>query len=378
MSALAVTGGWLFLLVVVSSVMLTRVMIGLAIYKKWVVTPKADRWSQTVTALYGGVGIVIAFAIGAAATMLRMGTKHPFDLIGLFAGAAILFVVGILDDARPLDPQVKLVGQLLAIMPFLVGAGLAFTSKTFVVAIPLVLFWMLALTNAFNLLDNMDGLSAGTAAIIGAVIGMFAIKHGSPLTGVLAFMVTGSCLGFLCYNFRAHGPAKIFMGDCGSMFLGYMLSGLAVIAFCPVTPMPLDAQIARCVLPLLIMAVPIFDTTLVIIIRKREGRAVSQGGRDHSSHRLVYSGRTDKEAVLLLFCLSAITGAATLVLGRLNNSGIVFAAIGLEVLILICFGVYLNRYPGASRAAVRLPGLPVEVETAGRQLVEAGTPPDGP
>ena len=360
-------------LAVVTAVLCTRGMIALAHKRGWVVKPKADRWSQTVTALYGGVGIVAAFALASCVAVARMGSLQHYDVIGLFAGGVILFAVGVLDDRRPLDPQVKLVGQLLAIMPFLVGAGLAFTSTKFVLSIPLVLFWMLALTNSFNLLDNMDGLSAGTAAIAGAAIAAFAFLHNAALPGVLALLISGSCLGFLCYNLRLRGPAKIFMGDCGSMFLGFMLSGLAVIAFCPVTPMPLDQQAAQCALPLLIMALPIFDTTLVIIIRKREGRAISQGGRDHSSHRLVYTGRTDKQVVVLLFALSAVSGGVALLVGQTHNPALVLGAIGLEIVLLARFGIYLNRFRGPVQPITHAAARVSEPENGHRKLVESGT-----
>jgi UDP-GlcNAc:undecaprenyl-phosphate GlcNAc-1-phosphate transferase len=376
MEGSVVSSAWLVPFVVLVSILLTRGMIALAQQRRWVVKPKPDRWSQTPTALYGGVAIVGAFAIGAMAALLRLGTPQHYDIFGLFVGGLILFAVGVRDDAHPLNPLVKLVGQILAIMPFLVGAGLAFTSTTFVLSIPLVLFWMLALTNAFNLLDNMDGLSAGTAAIVGTTIGAYALLHHMLLPGVLALLVTGSCLGFLVFNFRIRGPARIFMGDCGSMFLGYILSGLAVIAFCPVAPMSLDLQAAQCMLPVLIMAMPIFDTTLVVIIRKREGRAISQGGRDHSSHRLVYTGRSDKQAVALLYGVSAVAGGAAILLGQLHNSALVLGAVVMEIFLLACLGVYLNRFREPMQAVVRSVGRPAEAENGHRKLVETGSHDD--
>ena len=373
MSASSGVCGWLVLIVLILSLSLTRGMIALAHTRGWVVNPKSDRWSQTPTALYGGVAIVAAFAVGAVAAMFLFGAPQRFDLIGLFIGAAILFAVGVRDDAHPLNPQVKLIGQILAIMPFLVGAGLAFTSTTFVLSIPLVLFWMLALANAFNLLDNMDGLCAGTAAIAGTAIGGYSLLHNLLLPGVLSILVTASCLGFLVYNFRTRGPARIFMGDCGSMFLGYMLSGLAVIAFCPAKPIPLDLRAAQCVLPLLIMAIPIFDTSLVIIIRKWEGRAISQGGRDHSSHRLVYAGRTDKQAVLLLCSISAVGGGIAILLGQLQNSAIVFGAVAVEAALLARFGMYLNRFREAIKPVVRPLARVSDVENGRHKRVETAS-----
>jgi len=366
----------LFAIVVLISIGLTRGMIILAHRRGWLDKPKADRWSHTPAALFGGVAIVAAFGIGAGAALYRFATPQHSDVFGLFIGAAILFVLGVRDDAHPLNPLVKLVGQILAIMPFLVGAGLAFTSTTFVLSIPLVLFWMLALTNSFNLLDNMDGLSGGTAAIVGTAIAGYAFLHHEVLPGILALTIAGSCLGFLWYNFRLRSPARIFMGDCGSMFLGFMLSGLAVLAFCPVAPMSLDRQAAQCVLPLLIMALPIFDTTLVVIIRKREGRAISQGGRDHSSHRLVYTGLNDKQAVALLYGVSILGGGSAILLGQLNSTVTTFGSIALEIVLLALMGVYLSRFRGPASAVVRAIALAPEAENGHRKLVESSSKGD--
>ncbi len=373
MAAPVLLCGWLFAGVFALSLVLTRGMITIAHARGWVVKPKADRWSQTPTALYGGVAIVSAFAVGAIVAMFCLGSWQSFDLIGLLIGAAILFAVGVWDDAHPLNPNVKMVGQLMAIMPFLVGGGLSFTSTTFVLSIPLVLFWMLALANAFNLLDNMDGLCAGTAAIAGIGIGAYSLLHGILLPGVLAFLMTASCLGFLVYNFRPRSPARIFMGDCGSMVLGYVLSGLAVVAFCPAKPIPLDLRAAQCVLPLLIMGIPLFDTTLVTIIRKREGRAISQGGRDHSSHRLVYSGLSDKRAVLLLFAISALGGGIAVLLGQFRSSALVFGAVGAEVALLAWFGVYLNRFREPKRSTLRPMARIGDAENGHHELVETAS-----
>ncbi|HLJ55795.1 MAG TPA: MraY family glycosyltransferase [Chthonomonadaceae bacterium] len=358
------------------SAALTRGMIALAHARGWVVRPKADRWSKMPTAVFGGVAMFAAYATGAAIAMGALDTAQRYDLIGLFTGALILFIVGVRDDAKPLNPQVKLMGQVLAIMPFLVGAGLAFTSTTFVISIPLVLFWMLALTNAFNLLDNMDGLSAGTAAVAGAAIGAYALLHHNTTVGALALLVSAACAGFLVFNRPARGPARIFMGDCGSMFLGYMLSGLAVIAFCPTAPMPIHVMAAQCLLPILIMAAPIFDTTLVTIIRKREGRAISQGGRDHSSHRLVYSGRSDRQAVLLIWGVGALGGGAAVLLGQVHNSALVFAAVTAEIALLTWLGSYLSHFREAPNSAMRPMARTDNVEGGQQRLVEAASQSD--
>ncbi len=331
------------------SLVLTRGMINLANRKKWLVPPKADRWHQKPTALYGGIAIVATYTIGCLALLVRPEFRNRYDLIGLFSGGMVLFIVGLCDDAYALNPLVKLLGQVMSVTPFLVGAGLAFTSAIFVVSIPLVLFWMVALSNAFNLLDNMDGLSAGTAVVVGLVLSAYCFLRptvGFHATGALCALTAASSLGFLYFNFRRKGSARIFMGDCGSMFLGYMLSGLAVIAFCPTAPSSIVNGASQCALALLVMALPILDTTLVIIIRKREGRAISQGGKDHTSHRLVYSGFSEKQAVLILFGVSLLGGLAALVVARQHQPARIFLVLAGCTVLLVRFGAYLSRFSG--------------------------------
>ena len=332
----------ILLITVLCSLALTRLMIALAHRYHWVVRPKADRWHQTPTALFGGVAIFGAFAIGCPLLLQHMGYQTRSELLGLILGGILIFVVGLRDDSRPLNPLVKMLGQIMAVTPFLIGCGLANMKPLFLFSIPLLVLWMLALTNAFNLLDNMDGLSAGTSVIIGGVLAVYAFLHGSQAAGMLSALVSAACLGFLAFNFRAKGPAHIFMGDCGSMFLGYMLAGLAVIGISDAT----SDLVARIGLPILIMALPIFDTTLVIIIRKREGRAISQGGRDHSSHRLVYAGLPDKKAVLLLYIVSLLAGAAALALTKWPRPFLPLVSVMTTAIALTWFGVFLSRFTG--------------------------------
>jgi UDP-GlcNAc:undecaprenyl-phosphate GlcNAc-1-phosphate transferase len=357
MTLLNLPPGTVLLATLVISLLFTQLMIHLARRYEWIEKPKADRWHQKPTALYGGVGIFATFATGCAMLQYRIDYLQRYDLLGLLAGGIFLFFVGLRDDARALNPVVKLMGQIMAVMPFLVGAGLAFTSKTFVIGIPLVLFWMVALTNAFNLLDNMDGLTAGTAAIVGSFLALYCYLHDQTNVGLLSALVSTSCLGFLWFNFRRKGSARIFMGDCGSMLLGYMLAGLAVIAFCPTSDEAPSNKVAQCILPLMIMAAPIFDTMLVIVRRKREGRAISQGGKDHSSHRLVYAGCSEKQAVFALYSVSLLGGASALFLDYLHNTFLTIFVVLACAVALLLFGVYLSRFTEPRYAPAPTPVL---------------------
>lgn len=325
------------------SAILTQAVIRVACRFNLIDKPKIDRWNQTPTALFGGVAIVFTFLILSACTLARYMPPHAYELIGLFVGGIFLFVLGVRDDARPLNPLVKLLGQVMSVTPFLIGMGLVHTTPLYIFAMPAVLLWMIALTNAFNLLDNMNGLSAGTAASVSGVLSLYSFLHGNPLIGLFSALLAASCLGFLYFNCRFATPARIFMGDCGSMFLGYMLAGLTILG----VVRPQSEPITSLTLPFLLMTLPIFDTLLVIVRRKREGRAISQGGKDHSSHRLVYSGLTQKQAVFSLYLLSLLGGGTGLLCERLNLPQLLPILVVCIAVCLYYFGVYLSRFPSA-------------------------------
>jgi len=164
-------------------------------------------------------------------------------------------------------------------------------------AIPVTALWLIGLTNAMNLLDNMDGLAGGVSALIAGGIAIMTCKH--PLIPAVAAAVAGGCLGFLVYNFN---PSKLFMGDCGALFLGYTLSALAIEGFWKKS----SPWFPSLLVPFFIFSVPIFDTTLVTVSRLKSKIAPWHGGKDHSSHRLVTLGLSERKAVLVLYSLTAL------------------------------------------------------------------------
>ena len=349
----------LWLVTALVSAALTQAVMMTARRFNLIANPKADRWHQTPTALYGGVAIVLTFLLASAWTLLRHAPPASYEVCGLFVGGVFLFVLGVRDDAVPLNPLVKLLGQVMAVTPFLMGMGLTHPSPLYVFALPIVLLWMVALTNAFNLLDNMNGLSAGTAAAVGGVLSIYAFQHGDSTVGTLSALLSASCLGFLYFNCRFATPAHIFMGDCGSMFLGYMLAGLTVIG----VVRPQAAPLSSLTIPFLLMTVPIFDTMLVIVRRKKEGRAISQGGKDHSSHRLVYSGLSQKQAVFALYSVSLLCGGIGLLCERLHRSALLLLLAAGVTAGMWCFGNYLSRFtsqrPAQAPAPIREASLDV-------------------
>ncbi|GBE39254.1 MAG TPA: hypothetical protein ENG75_05855 [Nitrospirae bacterium] len=295
-----------------------------------VAAPKEDRWHSTPTALFGGVALYLTFLI---ATLIFVRPLE-MEFIGILAGGTILFAVGMADDLRPFKPYTKLVVQIIAAVVALMF-GIRMEMFPPLVAVPLTVLWIVAVTNAFNLLDNMDGLSAGIAFITAAVLAVVSFMQGRAELVTISLIIAGTSLGFLRYNFN---PASIFMGDCGSMFLGFTIGALTIAG----TYQHASNLIVTMAVPVLVMAIPILDTGLVTVMRKLTGRAVSQGGKDHISHRLVLLGLSERQAVLLLYLLSVITGVIAIIYPYFNFY--VITIIGVLVLVGLFFlGVFLGE-----------------------------------
>ena len=295
----------------------------------FVVQPRVDRWHQKPTALFGGVAIFLAFAIPFAVL-----NEHDGSLLFLMAGATIIFGLGIVDDLRPVQPYVKLVVQIMAAGLATFGA-FASVHGMGLLLIPLAIFGLVVLTNAFNLLDNMDGLSAGIACIASFFLFLVSYIMQSWMVALCAVILFGATLGFLFYNFN---PATIFMGDSGSMFLGFTLAALTMKGNWEQA----TNLLLMVLTPLLILAVPIFDTTFVSLVRWMNGRAISKGGRDHTSHRLVAFGLSERKAVALFYSISIVCGSIAFL--GVRYDALLLSLLGtLMVISISSFGIFLNR-----------------------------------
>lgn len=300
----------------------------------WLAHPRSDRWHSRVVALMGGVAIVgtiLLMAVGSG-VWLRSPVGIP-----LVIGMLVLAVLGAIDDRGGVNPGPKLLIETGVGMG-IVAAGLRFgPGLPDVVSIPLTIIWIIGVTNAMNLLDNMDGLAAGTGVVVGGVVALISIQTGDVTTALISAAVTGACLGYLPYNYRR---ARVFMGDTGSLPLGFVVATLALSAGQSAVSHSSTALWGVAV-PVLLCALPLIDTTLVTISRLRSGRAVSQGGRDHASHRLVYLGLADTAAVLLLH-LAALSVALCAVIGtRSSESATWLGAAG--VVASLAFLIWLLR-----------------------------------
>ena len=311
-----------------------------------VVAPRADRWHRRPVALLGGVAIMVGVLPALAWTGGLRGRLAELTLLALVIGA-----VGLLDDIRPLRPQVKLVAQIVL-------AGLL-VERDFVLrltGVPLLdvvltLTWVVGVTNAFNLLDNMDGLAGGMAVIAGGFRCALFLLDGDQAAATMTAGFVGAVLGFLVRNAP---PARIFMGDAGSLFLGFFLSGLCLVVPAAYYSRGITAVLA---VPVLLVLIPIFDTTFVTVTRLLRGQPVSQGGRDHTSHRLVTLGGSERRALAVLFGLSILGGGLALLTYR-ADVGTAVVLLPLVLVALALLGIHLNRVE-VVRAGPAPPGRPV-------------------
>jgi UDP-GlcNAc:undecaprenyl-phosphate/decaprenyl-phosphate GlcNAc-1-phosphate transferase len=294
--------------------------------------------------LLGGIAIYLGFVL--ALLLTRHGVPQQ-QIVGVLAGATLLAIVGFLDDGGLLHHQVKLfVGMPIAAL-FLIASGIRAQlfsqffpgALGFVLDFCLTIVWVVGITASFSILDHMDGLCAGIAAVAAAFFTISAMMNGQVLVSTLGAATLGASLGFLRWNFN---PAKIFMGDGGAMFLGFLMATLGLKVRPDGTPFPLNWLV-----PILILAVPIFDTTLVSISRARRGLLpFTSPGKDHTAHRLSNLGMGHRGAVLAMYVGAIVCGTIALFIPNFSAATI-YTVIGLLVV-------------GALAAVFVLEGLPYD------------------
>jgi UDP-GlcNAc:undecaprenyl-phosphate GlcNAc-1-phosphate transferase len=297
-----------------------------------VAAPTADRWHKKPTAMLGGVAIFIAVIV--AILLFVPQTRASWAVLG---ASTLLFAVGLVDDFLHIKPYQKLIGQIIgAAIIINYGLLLPWTASP-TLNMLLTFIWLIGITNALNMLDNMDGLAAGSAALAAAFLGANFFLNHQYNEAMMLEAFAGALLGFLIFN---HNPASIFMGDCGSLFIGFFLASSALLSGSGGGRS--RSVLAVLAVPVLVLCVPIFDTTFVTVMRKLAGRAASQGGRDHTSHRLVALGLSEKHAVWMLYAFSIAAGSLAL-LARRASLDISLAAIAGFVIALTFLGIYLGR-----------------------------------
>jgi UDP-GlcNAc:undecaprenyl-phosphate/decaprenyl-phosphate GlcNAc-1-phosphate transferase len=332
----------IFAMALTAAVVATPAMKRLAHRYSVLDAPSSRKIHSNPVPLLGGAAIYI----GVIAGLVFFGhIQFVAQTASILIGATLMSTLGIWDDKWGMTPIVKLLGQVLAasVLYFssvrieAVGGMFAqlFGSRFEILGYDVpnyvaTVFWVVAITNALNLMDNMDGLAGGVAAVASTFFFLIATLTNQNLVAPLAAVLVGACIGFLYYNFN---PASIFMGDTGSLFLGFMLAAVGIkLRF------PENTDIVTWMVPVLVLGVPLFDTALVTISRIRRGIPISRGGKDHLSHRLVALGYTRREAVLILYLIQGALGVAALVV--MQATILEGYAVGAVVLAFAIYGAY--------------------------------------
>lgn len=290
----------------------------------------------------GGLGIYAAFMVTIVSLLNVVDVTDDvmFELTGLIIGGSLIVLVGIIDDYKNLPAKVKLVGQIIAAAVLVIGfdVHIDFITDPFgdplsdyiyteALAIPLTIFWIVGITNTINLIDGLDGLAAGVSIIASITIFLVAMQQEIFLVATLTAALAGSALGFLYYNFN---PARIFMGDSGSLFLGFMLAGISVIGAVKC------ATTIALIVPILALGLPILDTTFAIVRRYRGGVPIFKPDKGHLHHRLLDLGFSQRQAVLLMYVISALLGLSAVALTEVSSQMAII--IVLLVVIAVLFG----------------------------------------
>lgn len=273
----------------------------------------------------GGLAIYAGFVLAVLASM-----HVSREIFGLLMGGTVILIVGIIDDLRQLSAKTKLLGQIAAASVLIFfdiridWITNPFGEMVYVdfLSVPLTILWVVGLTNTVNLIDGLDGLAAGVSTIASVTILLVALQQDFWIVAILTAALAGSALGFLQYNFN---PAKIFMGDTGSMFLGYMLAAISVIGAVK------SAATIALIVPIVALGLPIMDTAFAIIRRYMSGRPIFKPDRGHLHHRLLEMGFSQKQAVLLMYVISGCLGLSAIALTEVNK--------GLGVLIILAIVV---------------------------------------
>ena len=304
------------------SFIVTPLIRQLAQRVNFVDNPQARKVHVTPMPMLGGLAIYLGLVI---ALLFGVRTLIYSELVGIMSGATIMVLVGLWDDRMGLAPLPKLIGEVLAALALLAAGVQVHVVSAEAINVLLTILWVIGICNAINFQDNMDGLAAGLSTVASGFFFMVAVIEGLGVVSTLAAATLGASVGFLYYNFN---PASLFMGDAGSLLLGFVLAVLGIKLEFAGRPLG-----ATWMIPIIILGVPIFDMTLVVISRLRRGKHVYEGGKDHTSHRLVtIVGMTHARSVMTLYLIAVVLGLtavmlrdATLLQARLLLVGLVVA-----------------------------------------------------
>lgn len=347
-----------FLVALAISLVMTPFSIWLAPKIGAIDVPKDERRMHVKPVpRFGGLAIFVAI-MAASAVFVLPEVANGAKIMGILVGGAIIFAGGVIDDLHELRPKVKLLFQFAAAtVVYVFGIRLNFIGDTLggtetilgsVAVYLLTVLWIVGLVNAMNLIDGLDGLAAGIAAISALCVAYAGYIHGHYIAATAMLAIAGGTLGFLPYNFN---PAKTFMGDCGSQFLGYCLATFSLVQ--PVK----SATVMAIALPVMVMGIPVFDTIFAILRRLWRRQPIGQGDKEHIHHRVMQSGFGVKRSVLLLYCISGIMGVMAVEYSRDN----MVECLGLMAIVVLLLYVLLAE-PSTKNVRIHAVNIKAEEE----------------
>ena len=338
---------WAFVVALVVALVVTPLVILLANKTGAMDAPDARKVHKKPIPRIGGLAIYAGFMAAIIFVEARFGfdAESIKETVGLTLSGTLIVAVGLIDDYKNLPAKVKLLGQIIAaaVLVLIFDVRIDFVTDPFGdyiylewFALPATMFWLVGLTNTVNLIDGLDGLAAGVAAIASFTILLIALEQNFILVAVMTAALAGAAVGFLKYNFH---PAQIFMGDTGSMFLGFMLAGISV------TGAVKSVATIALIVPIFALGLPILDTTFAIVRRVRGGVPIFKPDKGHLHHRLLGVGFTQCQAVLLMYVISALFGL----------SAIALTAVSYQIAVLILFVVIVAIIYGVRKLGIARP-----------------------
>ena len=323
-----------FILVFLLTFLIRKVAIKLNFLDK----PEERKFHKTPTPLMGGLAILIGMICAFFLSFFICINLIPpvKNVLYYFIGLFLLCVLGLWDDHQGMNPYIKFSVQFIVALILIIGSGYTNLIGPWFVTVPILVLWMVGLMNALNFLDNMDGITAGLASILG--LGFFAlgILARNHFISLISAIFIGANLGFLLHNFH---PAKIFLGDAGSMLIGYTLSVLGIVLL---TELPKNFSLF---LPVLLLSYAIFDISLVSFTRKRDGRRVFQGGKDHSTHRIGTATGSVRITALMVYLINILIVLITVIVYETSSQWSILITTVLFALVFIFFGGKLDQIP---------------------------------
>lgn len=331
---------------------LTPFMMKLARAVNLVDKPNARKDHPKITPLMGGVSVFIGFFMLCLYDVaISPGRYFDTPMLGYLAGSLLIMLIGLWDDKHAMPPFLKMFGQIIVSLVFILSnftiGDLNLMFGWVYITIPLMVIWMVGLMNALNFLDNMDGILSGMAGIMG--LGFFAFSLTSTtqtnqdamaLIGLISLSFAGSAFGFLPYNFN---PARMFLGDAGSMFIGYFLSSMGILMARMAGNRYNDKVFF--LMPVLLLSYAIFDIALVSYTRSRDGRHVMQGGQDHSTHRIRNALGSVKVTAFIVYTINVLIVLTSIIVFIIGSRHLLLITTGFFAFFFLFFGRKLDQVP---------------------------------